>query len=416
VGRVGEEAQMVDLGHSADLHLAQQTDRLAPTEGLLDPLADALADRVPRVTGGAAINGRTAVHGVLGDVRRGIAAAQLVDEVGRVVAPIGTDRHAVAPGQADAHVHGGRALPGAAGWGQFVIHDQAVAVLHLNMALVAKLRALASALAVQPRLRIRLGGMGVVTALLSMEIPLAVAPGTRTGTTPVLGPKALHRRPGLDQGAVHAEVLVGQELRSTRLVHHLAEEGPSNIRFEQPVPVLGEGRVISDRIIHRQPDEPAKQQVVVDLLDQQAVGAEGARISDRPGGAFKAVLAAALLPGAEPRRACLECGQGLGVWTRCRGKQGNLALIIRGALMRSTDKLKRLFHEPHVAYFLKDASGDIVPAQYPLTLSDSPLARVHNQLSCKITHLVSWLVQTQTVVPKRHSRSAIITGVRLLEN
>ncbi len=111
VRRVSEQAQMVDLGHSADLHLTQRAHGLAPAEGLLDPLTDALADRVPRMSCGAAINGRAAVRGVLGHVRRGITAAQLVDEVGGVVAPIGTDRHAVVPGQAGDPVHGGRALP-----------------------------------------------------------------------------------------------------------------------------------------------------------------------------------------------------------------------------------------------------------------------------------------------------------------
>ena len=31
-------------------------------------------------------------------------------------------------------------------------------------------------------------------------------------------------------------------------------------------------------------------------------------------------------------------------------------------LLRSTDKLKRLFHEAYFAYTLKDVSGGIVPA------------------------------------------------------
>ena len=42
-----------------------------------------------------------------------------------------------------------------------------------------------------------------------------------------------------------------------------------------------------------------------------------------------------------------------------------LRRLVRGSLMRlqrSTDKVKRLFHETHVAYILKDVSGGIVPA------------------------------------------------------
>jgi hypothetical protein len=278
VGRVGEQAQMIHSRHAADLRLAQRTDRLAPAEGLLDPLEDALADRVPRMSGSAGINGRAAVRDVLGHVRGGIPTAQLVDEVGAVVAPVGTDCHAMVPRKPRDHVHGGGALPGAAGWGQFVIHDQAVAVLHQDMALVAELRTLAPALAVQPRFRVGLGGMGIVAALLPMEVAFAVAPGTRTRATAVLGPKALHRGPGLDQGAVDTEVFVGQELRPAGLVHHLPEETPGDVGFQQAVPVLGEGGVIPDRVVHGQSDEPAEQQVVVDLLDQQTLGAH--RVQD----------------------------------------------------------------------------------------------------------------------------------------
>jgi hypothetical protein len=38
---------------------------------------------------------------------------------------------------------------------------------------------------------------------------------------------------------------------------------------EQPFAVLREDRMLPDRIVHAQANEPAKQQVVVDLLDQQ---------------------------------------------------------------------------------------------------------------------------------------------------
>lgn len=62
------------------------------------------------------------------------------------------------------------------------------------------------------------------------------------------------------------------------------------------------------------------------------------------------------------------------VWNVVRGgvsgstvveSKDTLRRLVRGALMhlqRSTDKLKRLFYEAHVAYILKDVSGGIVPA------------------------------------------------------
>jgi hypothetical protein len=64
-------------------------DRLHPAEGLLDPLADALADRIARVSRRAAIDSRRASLGVLRDVRRGVHRAQLIDEVLDVVGLVG---------------------------------------------------------------------------------------------------------------------------------------------------------------------------------------------------------------------------------------------------------------------------------------------------------------------------------------
>ena len=166
VGRIGEETKIIHSRHTTDLHLKRRTDHFAPAKGLLDPVAGALAGDVTRMPCGAPIDRRTAVRGVLGHVWRGIPAAQIVDEVGAVMAAIAADRHAVVPRKPRDHVHGRRALPGAAGGGQLVIHDQAVAVFHQDMALVDELRAPAPALAIQPRLGIRLGGMRVTAALL----------------------------------------------------------------------------------------------------------------------------------------------------------------------------------------------------------------------------------------------------------
>ena len=61
------------------------------------------------------------------------------------------------------------------------------------------------------------------------------------------------------------------------------------------------------------------------------------------------------------------------VWNMVKGQvsartvvesKDNLRRLVRGALMRlqrSTDKLKRLFRETHVAYVFKVVSGGIVP-------------------------------------------------------
>jgi hypothetical protein len=105
------------------------------------------------------------------------------------------------------------------------------------------------------------GGSAIqVRALLTMEVRSVAVIGT------VLGAEALLRRPGLDQWAVHGEVIVGQE-RLGPLVH-FGEKALRHLAGEQTVPVLGEHRMVPHRVVHAQADEPAEEKVVVDLLDQ----------------------------------------------------------------------------------------------------------------------------------------------------
>lgn len=56
----------------------------------------------------------------------------------------------------------------------------------------------------------------------------------------------------------------------------LVGKAPGDVRFEPAVPVPGEGGVIPDRGVDRQPDALAEQQLVVDLVDQQALGSPAA--------------------------------------------------------------------------------------------------------------------------------------------
>jgi hypothetical protein len=57
------------------------------------------------------------------------------------------------------------------------------------------------------------------------------------------------------------------------MAQHGFEELRRHIRIQQPVAVLRERRVIPDRIVNAEPDEPAEQQVVIDLLHQLAFAA-----------------------------------------------------------------------------------------------------------------------------------------------
>jgi hypothetical protein len=72
----------------------------------------------------------------------------------------------------------------------------------------------------------------------------------------------------LDQRSVHREVLAGEQMTHLRQVENAGEELRGDVAVEQPVAVLAEHRRIPHRIVRRQADEPAEQQIVVELLHQ----------------------------------------------------------------------------------------------------------------------------------------------------
>ena len=86
--------------------------------------------------------------------------------------------------------------------------------------------------------------------------------------------EALHAGPRLHQRAVNREVLARQKLLDFRLIENRRKELGRNIAFEQPVPVLGEHRVIPDRIVDAQAHKPAEQKVELQPLHQLAFRAD----------------------------------------------------------------------------------------------------------------------------------------------
>src|SRR6267142_659518 len=70
ISRGREDEDPVDAFATAMAQLAQQADRLQPTEDLFDPFAFPLTDLIARMSGGATINCRAAIRIVLGHVRR----------------------------------------------------------------------------------------------------------------------------------------------------------------------------------------------------------------------------------------------------------------------------------------------------------------------------------------------------------
>jgi hypothetical protein len=69
------------------------------------------------------------------------------------------------------------------------------------------------------------------------------------------------------QGAVDGEVFVRHQ--ALRLVDHVPEEGASQLVIQEAIAVLGEHRRGPDGFVHIHADEPAEQDVVVELLHQQ---------------------------------------------------------------------------------------------------------------------------------------------------
>jgi len=77
--------------------------------------------------------------------------------------------------------------------------------------------------------------------------------------------------PGLQQGAIHGEVLIAEQRFDFRCAHQLLQEAAHDLLVQQPLPVFGECGGVPDRIIRAQAHKPAEQQVVVELLQQEAL-------------------------------------------------------------------------------------------------------------------------------------------------
>ena len=206
------------------------------------------------------------------------------------------------------------------GVGQLRLDDQAVAVLHQGVPHEAEDRAGPAALAEQARVGIGRRGVGGVRPPLAPEVDFGVAVvagglghrggllgglvgglwcslvgasvrrGGRLARTAVIGRRilrprleALHRGPGLDQGAVDGEVFVRQKRRYLPVGENGSQELARHLRRQQPVAVLGENRRDPCRIIDAETHEPAQEQIVLHLLHQLPLGAHREQELDQAG-------------------------------------------------------------------------------------------------------------------------------------
>ena len=107
-----------------------------------------------------------------------------------------------------------------------------------------------------------------------MEVDGGIPGVVGRGRRPARLLEALQPGPGLDQRAIDGEVLGRDQLLGLGLRKHALEERARDVARQQPLPVLGEDRGVPDRVIHAQAHEPAKEQVVIELLHELPLAAD----------------------------------------------------------------------------------------------------------------------------------------------
>src|SRR5262249_45086473 len=109
---------------------------------------------------------------------------------------------------------------------------------------------------------------------LAVEVTLAVATTRRRLVRTILGAEALHRRPRRNLRAIDREVFVRQKASHLPVVQQLGQKLVRDLRLQQPLAILRKDRWHPYRLVHPAPDQPAVQQIVVELLHQLGLGAD----------------------------------------------------------------------------------------------------------------------------------------------
>lgn len=127
-------------------------------------------------------------------------------------------------------------------------------------------------------MRLRIGArlMGRVLAPLAVEVDAGIARiigRPAIGGLLTFGAQALKRCPRLDQSPVHRKVLVAGQPQLARLRDHSTEKLARHIMLEQARPIAAKGAMVEGRLVPVQVEEPAKQQVIVQLLAEHPLAA-----------------------------------------------------------------------------------------------------------------------------------------------
>jgi len=143
------------------------------------------------------------------------------------------------------------------------------------------------AFALPHQLRVGIGGrlMRRIRPALPMEIHRGIARIPVVPRPPTSPPalEALLARPRLHQGPVDGEVLRREQSSLLGLGQHRAQEGLGNVALQQPLAVLGKHRHVPHRLIQLQAHEPPVEHVIVELLHQLPLTADGIQRLEQQG-------------------------------------------------------------------------------------------------------------------------------------
>jgi len=244
-----------------------------------DALADPLADVIASVACGAAVDRAAATRRVLRHMRRHVPLAEIGDAVAGVITLVRPQRPRAEPALAGLvdelrhHVPFSRA----ARLSHLEIHQQAASILHQGVPCIRQLRFFAPALLGQACFGIGGALVGRVRSPLAAKVDRRIA--RVVGRLIVRGrlvlrSEAFQAGRRLNQRAVNREVLVAQQPMRIGTPHHRVEELAGHVVLQHALTVLGKAGAIKAGLDHVHAQEPAEQEVVLQLLTERLLAAD----------------------------------------------------------------------------------------------------------------------------------------------
>ena len=203
---------------------------------------------------------------LLGNVKSDIELPALTNEVSRVAAPVSSRTQRTTPWYPHQHVQRRVPLSHAIRLGQLKVAHQYMAIVHQWMSHEHQLHFLALTLPHRHCIRVGRAQVGGVAQLLPPKVTARSFSIARRAIVVITTSEAPYARGCLYQCPVHAEVLIRHQAASVRHVRHLLEQLPSHPVSQESSSVLGEHRRIEARFHQVHVQEPAIEQVAVQLL------------------------------------------------------------------------------------------------------------------------------------------------------